>query len=168
VNLLIKLHDKSRDLRRNLKDWMGRVKKWDGGNTRVIDGFDITPYLFVSDILVSDFSSAANEFLLLDRPIIFLDTPEKYEINKERWDTEVWGQRVGTLVKTMAEFDKAMEDAITNPQRMSEIRRAAAQDIFYKPGTATVRAARKIYQILELDPPESLVGTRVEDTDQHR
>lgn len=156
LNVLIKLHDKSRDLRRNLKDWMGRVKKWDRGNTRVIEGFDIMPYLFVSDILISDFSSAANEFLLLDRPIIFLDTPEKYEINKERWDTEIWGQRIGTKVKTMTEFDKALEEAVVNPQRLSDVRRAAAQDIFYKPGTATLRAARKIYQILELDPPSDI------------
>jgi hypothetical protein len=40
---------------------------------------------------------------------------------------------------------------------MSEIRRAAAQDIFYQPGTATLRAVQKTYQILELDPPESLL-----------
>lgn len=169
LNVIVKLHDKSRDLRRNLKDWMGRVKKWHKGNTRIIDGFDITPSLFVSDILISDFSSAANEYLLLDRPIILLDTPEKYEINKERWDTEVWGHRVGTLVKTMDEFDKALEDALTNPQRMSEIRRAAAQDMFYKPGTATRRAVQKTYELLELEPPASLdkKGTRI-NTDEHR
>jgi hypothetical protein len=160
VNLLVKLHDKSRDQRRHLKDWMGRVKKWHGGNTCVIEGFDIIPALFVSDILISDFSSAANEFLLLDRPIIFLDTPEKYEINKERWDTEVWGQRVGALVKTMMELDRALEDALARPQRMSEIRRAAAQDIFYKPGTATPRAVEGVYRILELDAIQPVAQPR--------
>lgn len=153
VNLLVKLHDKSRDLRRTFTDWLRRVKKWQGGNTQVIEGFDIIPALFISDILISDFSSAANEFLLLDRPIIFLETPEKYEINKERWDTQVWGQRVGTVVKTMAELDRALEDALAQPQRLSEIRRAAAQDIFYKPGTATLRAVAGIYRLLELEPP---------------
>jgi hypothetical protein len=176
VNLLIKLHDKSRDRKRNLKiwlrqvdrrkqrstrvlDWQEQVKKQESGNTRVIEGFDITPYLFVSDILISDFSSAANEFLLMDRPIIFLDTPDKYERVKDRWDIEVWGQRVGTKVHTMAELDEGLEDAIAQPERMSAIRRAAARDIFYKPGTATHRAVLKIYEYVQLDPPEEVKAT---------
>jgi CDP-glycerol glycerophosphotransferase (TagB/SpsB family) len=164
VNLLVKLHDKSRDRRRNLTNWLGRVKKWEHGNTRVIEGFDITPYLFVSDILISDFSSAANEFLLMDRPLVFLDAPEKYERTKERWDTEVWGQRVGVQVRTMTELDRALEDAIAQPQRMSDIRRAAAQDIFYQPGSATRRAVRKIYDFLHLAPPD-VVATPAPDAD---
>lgn len=152
VNLLIKLHDKSRDFRRTFADWLGRVKKAAGGQVRVIEGFDIVPYLAIADVLISDFSSAANEFLLRDRPIIFLDTPEKYEINKERWDTEVWGQKIGVKVRTADELAAALEDALAHPERMSGIRRQAAADIFYKPGTATTRAVEKIYEILELQP----------------
>lgn len=154
LNLLIKLHDKSLDFRRNTADWLARVKKLQGGQVRVIEGFDIVPSLAVADALISDFSSAANEFLLRDRPIIFLDTPEKYEINKERWDTEVWGQKVGVKVRTVEELEAALEDALTHPERMSAIRREAAADILYKPGTATDRAVAKIYELLELPAPE--------------
>lgn len=152
VNLLVKLHDKSRDFRRTFADWLGRVKKLQGGQVRVLDGFDIVPYLAVADALISDFSSAANEFLLRDRPIVFLDTPEKYEINKERWDNEVWGQKVGVKVRTAEELVAAVEDALACPGHMSDIRRQAAADIFYKPGTATRRAVEKIYRLLELEP----------------
>lgn len=153
INLLIKLHDKSRDFRRNFGDWLDRVKKLETGQVRVLEGFDIVPYLAIADVLISDFSSAANEFLLRDRPIIFIATPEKYEINKERWDTEVWGQKVGVKVKSATELEAALEDALARPQRMSDIRRQAAADIFYRPGTATQRAAQKIYELLGLSPP---------------
>ncbi|MFQ5777486.1 MAG: CDP-glycerol glycerophosphotransferase family protein [Terriglobia bacterium] len=153
VNLLIKLHDKSLDFRRTFSDWLSRVKKLQGAQVHVIEDFDIVPYLALADVLVSDFSSAANEFLLRDRPIIFIDTPEKYELNKERWDTEVWGQKVGVRVRSVEELVAALEDALAYPERMSALRRQAAADIFYKPGTATARAVQKIYDILELAPP---------------
>ncbi|MGH9863690.1 MAG: CDP-glycerol glycerophosphotransferase family protein [Candidatus Acidiferrales bacterium] len=153
VNLLVKLHDKSRDFRRNLGDWLDRVKQLQGGQVRIIEDFDIVPYLAIADVLISDFSSAANEFLLRDRPIILIETAEKYEINKERWDTEVWGQKIGVLVRTVEELEVALEEALAHPERMSEIRRQAAADIFYKPGTATQRAVAKIYQLLQMAPP---------------
>lgn len=153
INLLIKLHDKSRDFRRHTANWLSRVKKLENGQVRVLEDFDIVPYLALADVLISDFSSAANEFLLRDRPIIFLDTPEKYEINKERWDNEVWGQKVGVKVRTVDELEAALEDALAHPERMSEIRQQAAADIFYQPGTATQRAVEKIYQLLEMAPP---------------
>jgi len=152
LHLLVKLHDKSLDFRRARDNWMSRVKEHHGGQVHVLDGFDIVPYLAIADVLISDFSSAANEFLLCDKPIIFLETPEKYEINKERWDTEVWGQKVGVVVRTVEELERAVEDALAHPERMSGIRREAAADIFYQPGTATARAASNIYELLELDP----------------
>ncbi|MEE8201832.1 MAG: CDP-glycerol glycerophosphotransferase family protein [Candidatus Acidoferrales bacterium] len=153
INLLVKLHDKSRDFRRT-PDWLRKVKNLEGGRRRVhlIEGFDIVPYLALADLLISDFSSAANEFLLRDRPILFLDTPEKYEINKERWDTEVWGQRIGVTVRTADELVRALEDALADPGQLSDLRRQAAADIFYRPGTATDRAVAKIYELLELAP----------------
>lgn len=152
VHLLVKLHDKSLDFRRTIGDWLGRVKKLQGGQVRILEDYDIVPYLAIADVLISDFSSAANEFLLRDRPILFLETPEKHEINKERWDTEVWGHKVGMTVRTVAELEAALEDALAHPERQSDIRRQAAADIFYKPGTATERAVAKIYELLELAP----------------
>jgi hypothetical protein len=161
INLLIKLHDKSLDFRRNVSDWLAEVKKRacpDGvgatsGRVRVIEGFDIVPFLALADLLISDFSSAANEFLLRDRPVVFLPTPEKYEINKERWDTEVWGHKVGVVANTLEELVAAVEDGLAHPEKMSEVRRAAAADMFYRPGTATDRAVNRIYELLEMTPP---------------
>ncbi|MGH9779210.1 MAG: CDP-glycerol glycerophosphotransferase family protein, partial [Candidatus Acidiferrales bacterium] len=156
INLLIKLHDKSLDFRRNVNDWLSEVKKRaTGARVRVLEGFDIVPYLALADLLISDFSSAANEFLLRDRPVIFLPTPEKVEINKERWDTEVWGHKVGVVANSLDELVAAVEDGLARPEKMRDIRRAAAADMFYQPGTATGRAVNRIYELLEMAPPDS-------------
>ncbi|MBI4461433.1 MAG: hypothetical protein HY653_00860 [Acidobacteria bacterium] len=55
-------------------------------------------------------------------------------------------------MRTAEELAAALEDALAHPERMSDIRRQAAANIFYKPGTATERAVEKIYEILELQP----------------
>ena len=151
LNVLVKLHDKTRDFRRNLGDWLWYVKKVKFGRVRIIEDFDIVPYLALADVLITDFSSVANEFLLRDRPIIFLPTPEKQVKFQEQWDPSGYG--VGTLVHSESELLGALEEALASPERMSEVRRAALQDVFYRPGTATDRAVAKIYDLLEMAPP---------------
>ena len=44
-------------------------------HVRVLRDYDITDYLCVADVLVTDASSVAVEFTLLDRPIVFIDAP---------------------------------------------------------------------------------------------
>lgn len=152
VNVIVKLHDKTRDFRRNLGDWLWRVRKLRGGRVRVLEGFDIVPYLALADLLITDFSSVANEFLLRDKPIVFLPTPDKVEAYREMWDME--GYQTGVMVHTEAALDAAIEDGLRDPARMSEVRRLAAAEIFHEPGTATDRAVAQTYDVLGLDSPE--------------
>ena len=42
-----------------------------GERQRLVRGFDSNPYLAAADLLISDASSVANEFLVLDRPLVF-------------------------------------------------------------------------------------------------
>ncbi|MFH0793349.1 MAG: CDP-glycerol glycerophosphotransferase family protein, partial [bacterium] len=150
-NFLVKLHDLVYTDSR--VDWRQEMAKLEGGNFRLITDFDITPYLFVTDVLISDASSVANEFLLLDRPIVFLDCPELLKKYEATADLETWGRKTGTVVASAAEFWKALDDSLRNPQCMSETRRQAAADIFYNPGTATDRAVEECYRLLRLAPP---------------
>src|SRR5262249_59946014 len=47
----------------------------------------------------------------------------------------------------------AVVRALSNPDERSERRASIARDLFYRPGGATVRAARCIYELLELAAP---------------
>ncbi|MCX7013154.1 MAG: CDP-glycerol glycerophosphotransferase family protein [Candidatus Sumerlaeota bacterium] len=151
INLLIKLHDLVMDPATNPVDWRAELPKYARENVRVIEDVDIIPYLFVTDVLISDASSVANEFTLLDRPILFIDVPALFERYKDSIDLGGWGRRTGEVVADMQELRAALDRAFENPSERSEIRRAAAADIFYHPGRATEQAAQALYRLLEME-----------------
>jgi hypothetical protein len=46
----------------------------------------------------------------------------------------------------------AVERGLADPGRASEERRRVAADLFYRPGSATARAVRELYEVIELEP----------------
>ena len=56
-------------------------------------------------------------------------------------------QRVTTVDETLA----AVERGFSDPRENSETRIAVANEMFYKPGTATDRAVSELYELMELD-----------------
>jgi len=161
-NFLIKLHDRFFDPRYNLPDWRARLRAFEGrGNCAVIDDYDAVPTMIASDVMISDVSSIANEFTLLDRPLVFLKLLDIPRLKRQypRLDLDTWGQRTGEIASGARECVAAVERAIGDPGQRSEIRRAAAEDIFFHRGSATEAALRALYDIIELDPPATL-GSR--------
>jgi len=159
VNFLIKLHDRAyKQWRRKSEDWKQKLARLERSNVRVIEDYDIIPYLFISDLLVSDISSVINEFSLLDRPIVLYDVPRLIRFHKRKElkrglktsDLEDWGRDVGVIVDDMDGLKKAIHYELEHPEEKSAFRKEFAQRFFYKPGTATERAVEKIYQLLNL------------------
>ena len=137
-DLLIKLHDhpKNRGI-----DWRQRLAPLEGPHCRVLDELDVIPLLFLADVLLSDASSVANEYALLDRPIVFLDTPELLgrarDADHSMLDLETWGRRGGLVVERPEDVEAAVDQSLLQPGQHSEIRRAMVKDLFYNPGGAT-------------------------------
>jgi len=152
VNLLVKLHDSLFDPKRSSVNWRERLAKYERDNVKIVRDWDVCPYLFASDILISDASSVSSEYTLLDRPIIFIQVPELIKQWKNA-DLDTWGQKTGWTAGSIDELHESIDAALNDPMKHSEIRRAAAADLFHKPGTATDRAVAEIYHMLELDPP---------------
>ncbi len=155
VAVLIKLHDHVFNPRDKRVVWNEKIAEFEQHpNVTVIRDFDIIPYMYISNVLISDASSVANEFTLLDRPILFMDVPELFKVYEKTIDLDKgWGRKTGTVVNGIDELEPALEDALNHPERLSNIRREAAADFFYNPGTATDAAVNKIYDLLELEPP---------------
>ena len=68
---------------------------------RLVREPDVVRTMSIADLLISDASSVANEFALLDRPIVFLDVPELIELTLRkgaRLDLETWGRKGGVVV----------------------------------------------------------------------
>lgn len=135
-DLLVKPHDHAKAS----INWFERLAHLEGEHVRLLRTFDSVPALYAADVLISDASSIANEYLLLDRPLIFLDVPTLLASaagEDDRLDLDTWGRKGGTVVRDVAEVQRAVAEGLANPQAQSQIRTAITRDLFYNPGTAT-------------------------------
>jgi hypothetical protein len=138
-DLLVKPHDHPKAS----INWFERLAHLEDDHVRLLRTFDSVPALYAADVLISDASSIANEYLLLDRPLVFLDVPTLLASaagEDDRLDLETWGRKGGTVVSDVAEAERAVADGLARPQAQSEIRTAITRDLFYNPGTAAEAA----------------------------
>lgn len=156
MNVIVKLHDRSRDLRERYSggvDWAKRLQPLlVTGCGVAAAGHDISPYLVAADVMVTDHSSAGFEFLLLDRPIVRINRPALLALANVHPDYAALLASVSETVETAREVVEAVGRAIADPSQRSAKRRAVAEDLFYEPGTATTRAVAALYEAIELDP----------------
>lgn len=135
-DVLIKLHDHPRD---DSVDWPRQLRPLLDAHTKLVREFDIVPYLFVADLLISDASSVSSEYSLLDRPMVFLDVPNMIAAMRAKGravDLETWGRKGGVTVRWPDEAVDAVRESLAHPRRGSEVRRAMARDLFFNPGRA--------------------------------
>jgi len=156
INLIVKLHDRSRDLRPHYSggiDWMARLRPLLAtGNAHLAHEADICPYLAAADVMIADHSSAAFEYLLRDRPIVRFHAPALIALANIHPDyvalLESASRSVTDIDGALREVDRALSD----PAALSATRRAVAADLFYEPGSATARCAAALYEAVELEP----------------
>ncbi len=149
VNVIVKLHDNSFDLRKQSTDWARVLPPLLGKNQVLARDPDSNPCLAAADLLISDASSVANEFLLLDRPLVFFSLAH-LEKDWPATDRETWGTKTGAVIERVDQLERAVQDGLANPRERSDVRRAAAADFFHRPGTATARAVECLRRYAEL------------------
>lgn len=153
--LIVKLHDRSRDLQfvnSGGVDWGARLEPLLQSFGGVLaKGHNSSPYLAAADVMITDHSSVGFEYLLLDRPLIRIHVPELIR------NTDIEPSYVdllasaSTSVNNVAETVAAVEQSFANPGDSSATRIAVANEMFYKPGTATDRAVSELYELMETD-----------------
>jgi hypothetical protein len=156
VNVIVKLHDRSLDSTLRGSGGIDWGHKLDAlcraPNVHAASGADISPYLFVADVLVTDHSSAGFEFMLMDRPIVVVDCPQLIQHARISPSKVSLLRSAADVVAVASEVAAAVTRALAQPFLLSERRRAIAATLFYGAGGATARAATAIYELLELAP----------------
>lgn len=152
--LIVKLHDRSRDLQfvnSGGVDWGARLepllRKFGGV---LATGNNSSRYLPAADVMITDHSSVGFEYLLLDRPLIRIHVPALIT------NTDIEPSYVDLLasasmsVNNVDQVLAAVERAFVDPRENSARRMAVANEMFYKPGTATERAVKELTELMEL------------------
>jgi len=159
INVIVKLHDRSRDLRERYSggvDWLARLTPLcTPGRTSIAPGHDISPYLVAADLMITDHSSAGFEFLLRDRPIVRIHRPALIELANIHPDYVNLLASVSASVDTVADAVQSVERGLASPEIRSAERSAVARDLFYRAGGATARSVDAMYEIIELDAAPS-------------
>ncbi|AVP99813.1 hypothetical protein C7S18_22715 [Ahniella affigens] len=149
LNIVIKPHPHTA---KEQPMWLARWQSWaeaDSGIQLIQDGNqDVYELMPDADILLTDASSVMFYFLALDRPIILVDNPLRFE-DRQRFkpDAEEWAWRdIGQRIETGDALTAAVASALETPSRFAEARQQRAQQIFGDlfDGRAAERVAQHI------------------------
>jgi len=152
--VIVKLHDRSRDLEYTHSggvDWGARLEpvlQRHGG--LLATGSNSSRYLPAADVMITDHSSVGFEYLLLDRPLIRIHVPELIKNTDIEPSYVDLMARASASVNNVDETVAAVERSFADPRVGSNERVEVANEMFYKPGTATERAVKELYELMEL------------------
>jgi len=162
LNVIVKLHDRSLDAA-NAKfsggiDWRERFARMQQpGRLAFVEVADSSPLLAASDVMVTDHSSIGFEFILLSRPLVIFDAPDLERVARINPDKIALLRSAARVVQTADAIGAAALDELEHPERRAAARHAIVREMFHEPGTATARALKMVYELLELPLPHSQI-----------
>ena len=104
---------------------------------------DPNEFLWITDILISDLSGIITEFMVLDRPIIYIEPHE----NPSPWTNSDMPKnfRAGYIVKCIEKLFASIDDSISNPKKFSKNRKEIIKKIFFNlDGKSSHRACEAV------------------------
>ncbi len=155
-NLLVRLHHLSLNLRHpdavrahSGRDWRKTIGEMaeKHANLRMVEG-DSTPYFVASDIMVSDVSGASFEFMLQDKPVVFMDVPDFFSVHGKdgiAW----WGRNAGVIAGDMDSLARCVAQQMENPRERAAERRELIQKLVYRRGDSAEFAVNTLVELVE-------------------
>ena len=174
VNLIVKLHPisycrpdgPSYQFYTGGVDWIKELSEFETAeNFRHVPVMNIDPLLAAADVMVTDVSSVALEFIMLDKPVVYIDCPEFFEktlakvyscfgettADLVKNDPKAnAGRHTGIVVKDVPGLADEVMRSINEPGEFSLKRRELAAKLSYNPGRAGDAAADTIMKILNI------------------
>jgi CDP-glycerol glycerophosphotransferase (TagB/SpsB family) len=145
--LLIKLHGSTKT------EYKQRYQRLPTKDKRVvyIDELNITPFLALADVMVSDVSSAMFEFAALDKPVVLFDSPDwsKY-VNYNPGDIEFTWRNFALRAGNLEELKIGVKRSLDYPDEYSGLRRQYTKKLLanHKDGNAAERIVKSAYSII--------------------
>lgn len=164
--VVVKLHDRAYDRRERYSagvDWSARARALETDPAvKVVTWPDATPLLAAADLMVSDHSSVAFEYLLVDRPLVIVDLPDLLRQARVNPDQARWIREAADTVSGPKDLPRTVQRALAHPEARAAGRRRVAERLFYRPGSATDRAVALCYDLLGLPQLQGPAGAERE------
>lgn len=117
------------------KELVEDIRQSQNDRIRIVDAYDITPYLYLADLLISDTSSVLYEIMSLDKPVITYRT-------KDRKDK-------GIDISSPAELRPAIDRTFADPGEFSPNRKRHLQEVNpYLDGSISKNIVRTLEKIV--------------------
>jgi SAM-dependent methyltransferase len=164
INLIIKLAPDSIRKKDNIYAtggvcWREQLKQHESERCRIADDLDINRYLVAADVMVTDVSGVAYDFLVLGKPVIYYDCPQFYSEYVTRFDDSLTfdeclsddsinaGRNYGLVVKSIDELISRLEEHLKGEFPLTAS--VNGPELFlYHPGHATENSLSKIDGII--------------------
>ncbi len=159
LNVVVKLHDNAFDERYARRDWRAFLDGLVGPRFAAPATADVVPAMHAADLMITDISSVAFEYLQCDRPIIFMTFDEQLARWDGQADLETWGRSIGTECSSAEQLVETVERELANPERVGPVRRDACADIYFNVGSSARAGMRELYGHLDLPVPTDLGTT---------
>ena len=120
------------------KTLVNSIRNNDNENIRIIDTYDITPYLHLADVMISDTSSVIYEFMALDKPVVTYRTLKRED--------------KGINITDPKELRPALDRCLNDPCEYSKLRKGNLADVNpYLDGKITERVFSALENIINND-----------------
>jgi len=106
---------------------------------------DIAPYMSVSDLMISDYSSAWLEFMALDKPFVVVKNPQAVQKFDDQFDFVF--RDAGIEAGNFGELKAAAEHSLANPGGKSGLRKKYSNMLFDYRGKSTERCIEVLKEI---------------------
>ena len=146
------------------RDWAALLRPYAAhANFRHLVTSDIDPLLAASDLMLTDMSSVALEFLALDRPVIYLDCPLFFdrtlptiyrEFGRQDMDSVLAdplvnaGRHVGLGIRSPMELGDAVNRFLSDPSLLEQERKTFSGRLLANRGRAAAAGARALADLL--------------------
>jgi len=148
-------------------DWATVFAKFENNRRfRLYRPHAIDPVLAAADVMLTDFSGVALEFVALDKPVVYLDCPEFFNrtIAAEGYGADpAWvrddpranaGRNAGQIVRELSDLLPALERALGYPEELAKKRSALRSRLLFNAGCALPVAVDRLRQLAGLRSPE--------------
>jgi len=161
-NIIVKYHSKIKrcknDIYDQIEDLITELGAEDYVKTKVDD--NILPYMYQSDLMISDISTACYEWFHFNKPIVYANpAPGKY-FRSDEISSNTYAWQAGDVINDSSDINKLVKENLSN-DKYNEIRNSIFNYTVYKPdGDATNRQAEAIleyYKSIEKKPYWSLI-----------